>query len=75
MAKFWDEFILYKKRAKAELCWTMYVLPKEGRLTMELGVVTTRQNFGFTVLLRVLVVVSGQGGTEVVTSAGNAKRG
>ena len=61
---------MYKKRAKAELCRKMYVLSKRGRLTMELGVVMTRQNFGFPVLLRVLVVVSGQGGTEVDTSAG-----
>ena len=53
----------------------MYVLLKSGRLTMELGVVMTRQNFGFPVLLHVLVVVSGQGGTEVGTSAGQAKRG
>ena len=30
----------------------------------------TRQNFGFPVLLRVIVVVPGQGGTEVDTSAG-----
>ena len=37
---------------------------------MELGVVVTHQNFGFPVLLRVLFVVSGQGGTEVDTSAG-----
>ena len=37
---------------------------------MELGVVMTRQNVGFPVLLRVLVVVSGQGGTDVDTSAG-----
>ena len=37
---------------------------------MELGVVMTRQNVGFPVLLRVLVVVPGQGGTEVDTSAG-----
>ena len=37
---------------------------------MELGVVMTRQNFGFPVLLRVLFVVSGQWGTEVDTSAG-----
>ena len=37
---------------------------------MELGVAMTRQNFGFPVLLRVLVVVSGQGWTEVDTSAG-----
>ena len=42
---------------------------------MELGVVMTHQNFGFLVLLRVLFVVSGQGGTEVDTSAGDAKRG
>ena len=42
---------------------------------MELGVVTTRQNSDFPVLLRVLVVVSGQVGTEVDTSAGAAKRG
>ena len=48
----------------------MYVVLKKGRLTMELGVVTTHQNFGFPVLLRVLFVVSGQGGTEVDTSAG-----
>ena len=53
----------------------MYVLLKRGRLTMELGVVMTRQNFGFPVLLRVLVVVSGQGGSEVDTNAGAAKRG
>ena len=45
--KFWDEYFLYKERAKAELCWAMYVLSKMGRLTMELGVVMTRQNFGF----------------------------
>ena len=37
---------------------------------MELGVVMTHQNFGFPVLLRVLFVMSGQGGTEVDTSAG-----
>ena len=37
---------------------------------MELGVAMTHQNFGFPVLLRVLVVVSGQVGTEVDTSAG-----
>ena len=72
--KFRDEYFLYKKRAKAELCWTGYVLLKRGRLTMELGVVTTRQNFGFLVLLRVLVVVSGQGGTDVDTSAGTLSK-
>ena len=48
----------------------MYVVLKKGRSTMEFGVVMTRQNFGFPVLLRVLFVVSGQGGTEVDTSAG-----
>ena len=53
-----------------KLRWATYVLLKRGRLTMELGVVMTRQNFGFPVLLRVLVVVSGQVGTEVETSAG-----
>ena len=37
---------------------------------MELGVVMTHQNFGFPVLLCVLFVVSGQGGTEGDTSAG-----
>ena len=47
MAKFWDKFILYKKRAKAELWRMMYVVLKKGRLTMKLGVVMTRQNFGF----------------------------
>ena len=29
--------------------WTTYVLQKRRRLTMELGVVKTRQNFGFPV--------------------------
>ena len=48
----------------------MYVLSKKGQLAMELGVVMTHQNFGFPVLLRVLFVVSGQGGTDVDTSAG-----
>ena len=48
----------------------MYVLLKRGRLTMELGVVMTRQNFGFHVLLRVLVVVSGQGGQRSTRALG-----
>ena len=30
LAKFWDKFILYTKRAKAELCWTMRRVVDEG---------------------------------------------
>ena len=37
---------------------------------MELGVVMTRQNFGFLCLLRVLVVVSGQGGRRSTRARG-----
>ena len=55
---------------RGKLWWTTYVLLKRGRLTMELGVVMTRKTLVSLVLLRVLVVVSGQGGTEVDTSAG-----
>ena len=55
---------------RGKLWCAMYVLLKKGRLAMELWVVMTHQNFGFPVLLRVLFVVSGQGGTEVDTSAG-----
>ena len=45
---------------------------KRGRLTMELGVVMARQNFGFpcSFFVLLLFVVPGQGGTEVDTSAG-----
>ena len=75
MEKFWDRFILYKKLAKAELCWTMYALLKRRRLTMELGVVMTRQNFGFHVLLRVLFVVSWQKGDGGRHERGDAKQG
>ena len=39
-------------------------------MTMELGVVMTPQNLGFPVLLRVLVVVSGQGGRRSTRSRG-----
>ena len=56
---------------------TTYVLWKRERLTMELGVVMTRQNFGFpcSFFVLLLFVVPGQVGTEVDTSAGQAKRG
>ena len=64
-----------RRGIREKVWWMAYVLLRRGRLTMELGVAMTRQNFGFTVLLRVHVVVSGQGGTEVDTSAGAAKRG
>ena len=54
---FGDKNTLYKERAKRRLSdeatggemSTTYVVWKSGRLTMELGVVTTRQNFGFNV--------------------------
>ena len=44
---------------------------------MELGVVMTRQNFGFpcSFFVLLLFVVPGQGVTDVDTSAGQAKRG
>ena len=56
---------------------TTYVVRERGRLTMGLGVFTTRQNFGFpcSFFVLLLFVVPGQGGTEVDTSAGQAKRG
>ena len=41
---------------------------------MEVGVAMTHQNSDFPVLLRVPVVVSGQGGTEVDTSAGRLSK-
>ena len=53
----------------------MYVVLKKGWSTMELGVVMTRQNFGFHVLLRVLFVVSGQGGDRGRHERVDAKRG
>ena len=44
---------------------------------MELGVITTRQNFGFlcSFFVLLLFVVPWQGVTEVDTSAWQAKRG
>ena len=43
---------------------------EEGAVDYEARGRYDHQNFGFPVLLRVLFVVSGQGGTEVDTSAG-----
>ena len=53
----------------------MYVLLKKGRLTMELGVVMTRQNFGFHVPPSCSCCCVRAWWTEVDTSAGDAKRG
>ena len=50
---------------------TTYVVRKRGRLTMELGVVMTRQNFGFHCSFFVLSLSVCQGkGDEVDTGAG-----
>ena len=54
---------------------TTYVVRKRGRLTMELGVVMTRQNFGFTVPSWCSCCCARAGGTDVDTSAGDVKRG
>ena len=74
-SKFWDKFILYKKRAKAELCWTMYALLKNGRLAMELGVVVTHQNFGFLFFFVFCWLCQGKGGQRSTRARGGAKRG
>ena len=47
-----------------------YVLKKRGQLTMELGVAMARQDLVSCSFFVFLFVVSGQGGTEVDTSAG-----
>ena len=51
---------------------TTYVVRKRGRLTMELGVVTTRHNFGFPCSFFVVLFVCCARAmvTEVDTSAG-----
>ena len=52
-----------------------YVVQKSGRLTMELGVVTTRQNFYFHCAFFVLSLFVCQSRGEVDTSADDVKRG
>ena len=79
-SKIRDKSTLYKERAKRRLSdeatggemSTTYVVWKKGQLTMELGVVTTRQNFGFPVppSCRRCLFVQWQWGTEVDTRAG-----
>ena len=47
MWKLWDEDILYKTRDRGEAMLDDVRVVEEGRLTMELGVAMTYQNFGF----------------------------
>ena len=77
LSKLWDKNTLCTERssegeveeAMGETS-TMYVVRKRGRLTMDLGVVMTRQNFGYPCSFLVLswFVVAWQGRTEVDTS-------
>ena len=76
MVKFWDKVTLYKTRAKEEVMVCDVRVVEEGAVDYGSRGRSDPPKLWFPCSFFVfLFAVSGQGGTEVDTSAGDAKRG